>query len=154
VFVVGLDLLRYLNSGQMTKIRAVMQEEREAASGWEPPVQRHTPQSRLKAELRRRRIRVHLVSGIEFEMFVFIVAPLTGWIFGVTVVTGALLVLFEVRLILLLWKATRQHAKWKATQPPLADVPAQGVDPDLPAQSTDPDRVAVSETPGMRRAAG
>jgi len=144
VFVIGLDLLRYLNAGQMTRIRAVMQEERGPTYGWEAPAQRTTPQSRIKDGLRRRRIRMHLVSGIEFEMFVFIVAPITGWIFGITLVTGALLALFEVRLILLLWKATRQHATWKAAHPAT----------DLPAQGTDPTRTAAADSPVIRQAAG
>jgi phosphatidylglycerophosphate synthase len=115
VFVVALDLFRYLNAGQMARIRATMQEERGTAPAWEAPAQR-TPRGRLKDGLRRRRIRVHLVSGIEFEMFVFIVAPLTGWIVGTVVLTGALLVVFELRLILMFWRATRQHAAWRAGQ--------------------------------------
>jgi hypothetical protein len=52
---------------------------------------------------------MHLVSGIEFEMFVFIIGPLTGWVAGVTVVSGALLLIMEAGLVGKLWLATRRH---------------------------------------------
>lgn len=43
----------------------------------------------------RHRVRSHVFSGIEFQMAVFIVAPLTGLVFGVTVGAIALLLLVE-----------------------------------------------------------
>ena len=108
-FVIALDLLRYLNAGQMAGVRAAMRRQ----EAYVVPPATAPPASRaggLKARLRAARIRTHLVSGIEFEMFVFIVAPLTGWIIGTTVVTGALLAAFEVRLVVDLWRSTRRHA--------------------------------------------
>ncbi|MFL6110706.1 MAG: CDP-alcohol phosphatidyltransferase family protein, partial [Catenulispora sp.] len=60
--------------------------------------------------LRQNRIRTHLFSGIEFEMTVFILAPLTGWLIPVTVAAAALLLLFEVWLVLKLWQHTRAFA--------------------------------------------
>ncbi|NMO57383.1 CDP-alcohol phosphatidyltransferase family protein [Actinoplanes sp. TBRC 11911] len=111
--VIALDLLRYLNAGQMSRIRAVMR----ADPGY--PTGERAGRDRVTAWLRRRRIRVHLVSGVEFEMFVFVVAPLTGWIAGVTLTAGALLAAFEVRLVVLLWQATRRHAAWTAARRPL-----------------------------------
>ena len=54
---------------------------------------------RVGGFLRARRIRTHLISGIEYEMFVFIVGPLTGLIFPVTIAAGAGLLAFEAFLI-------------------------------------------------------
>ena len=59
--------------------------------------------------LLRRRIRMHLVSGIEFEMFVFIIGPLTGWVIGVSIVAGMLLLAMEAALVFKLWLATRRY---------------------------------------------
>ncbi|WP_310373524.1 CDP-alcohol phosphatidyltransferase family protein [Catenuloplanes atrovinosus] len=65
----------------------------------------------LRNALRRYRIRPHLVSGIEFQMFVFIVGPLTGRVALVTLVTGALLLVFEAGLIYKLWLSTRSFER-------------------------------------------
>lgn len=68
---------------------------------------------RARAALHRRRIRMNLVSGIELEMAVLVVAPVLAALTGpyaviwVTVVTAALLVMFELALILRFWLATR-----------------------------------------------
>ncbi len=127
--VVGLDLLRYLNSAQMGKVRAVMRMQREQVYGLpselsvpgtiprsgavrqDPPT---THREWLASLFRSPRIRSHLFSGIEFEMAVFIVGPLTGWVSSVTIVASVLLVIFELRLIRLLWRATRRHTQWQA----------------------------------------
>jgi hypothetical protein len=63
-----------------------------------------------------------VISGIEFQMAVFIVGPLTGWIAGTALAAGALLAAFETLLIYKLWIATRD-AGAPATVPPgnLAD---------------------------------
>ena len=106
--VIALDLLRYLNAGQMAGVRAAMR--RQQAYVVAPVATPAAPGRGLKDRLRAARIRTHLVSGIEFEMFVFIVAPLTGWIVGTTLVIGALLAAFEVRLVVALWRSTRRHA--------------------------------------------
>jgi hypothetical protein len=65
---------------------------------------------KVRNRLVGRRIRAHVFSGIEFQMFVFIVGPLTGWIIGVTTISAALLVAFELLLIVKLWTATRSYA--------------------------------------------
>jgi phosphatidylglycerophosphate synthase len=112
------DLFRYVNSQQMAKSRQTMREELEAVLGPEPtPASTTAPtteeaapqgaRARLRAALLRHRIRTHLVSGIEFEMAVFIVAPLTGWIIGTSLAAGSLLMAFELLLIVKLWRATR-----------------------------------------------
>ena len=115
--VIFLDLFRYLNGAQMTKVRAEMREKLAEARGPEldraaavPAVSPDRPLSakrRVGAFLRSRRIRTHLFSGIEYEMTVFIVAPLTGLIFGVTVAAGALLLLFETWLVLRFYQHTQ-----------------------------------------------
>ena len=163
VAVISLDVLRYLNSSQMSKTRRAMslelRREGDAAvipslpEGGMPAAMRpaavssgavssggvlsgavrsdalpptaalptvvlpaampdaiHAIRARGRAFLHRRRIRTHLVSGIEFEMAVFIIGPLTGWLAGTAVVAGGLLVAFELRLVYCLWRATQRHA--------------------------------------------
>ncbi|MFI5491317.1 CDP-alcohol phosphatidyltransferase family protein [Actinoplanes sp. NPDC051859] len=116
--VTFLDLFRYVNSHQMTRTRTDMREQIEQARGpvaatdaedaaTPPPVLLHGPRARLRHALQSRRIRTHLVSGIEFEMAVFIVGPLTGWVIQTSLVAGALLLTFELWLILRLWQTTR-----------------------------------------------
>ncbi|MEY9215404.1 CDP-alcohol phosphatidyltransferase family protein [Thermobifida halotolerans] len=73
--------------------------------------------ARVRLFLLRHRVRPHLFSGIEFEMFVCVVAPLTAvvslftpWnslIVPVAVFSSAALMLFETILVYKLWLATR-----------------------------------------------
>jgi phosphatidylglycerophosphate synthase len=56
-----------------------------------------------------RRIRAHVFSGIEFQMFVFIVGPLAHAVVATTAVSAAVLVGFELLLIVKLWTATRSY---------------------------------------------
>lgn len=145
--VVSADLFRYLNGSQLVKIRNVMGaqlaeargevlvagtadvslEDAAAGEGGTPvaPVAddpRQAPHVRLRNFLNRHRIRLHLVSGIEFEMAVFIIGPLTGWVLGTTLVAGALLLLMEAALIGRMWLSTRrfnvQLAAARAAMPP------------------------------------
>ncbi|HWS35126.1 MAG TPA: CDP-alcohol phosphatidyltransferase family protein [Actinoplanes sp.] len=67
--------------------------------------------NRIGGTLRRNRIRTHLFSGIEYEMFVFIVGPITGLVFGVTIFAGIALLAFESFLI---WKLLRACQKFPA----------------------------------------
>ena len=104
VVVTFLDLFRYLNSNQIAKTRQSMRDQLEEARGpapEEPPTTTpQGPRARLREALLKHRIRTHLVSGIEFEMAVFIVGPLIGQVIATSVVAGALLVAFELLLIL------------------------------------------------------
>jgi phosphatidylglycerophosphate synthase len=79
---------------------------------------------KIRNFLVRGRIRAHVVSGIEFQMAVFIIGPVTGLIIGSAIVAGALLVAFELLLIFKLWTATRSY-RGHLAQP--ADTPAQRV---------------------------
>jgi phosphatidylglycerophosphate synthase len=68
--------------------------------------------TRLRDTLIRSRIRAHLVSGIEFQMAVFIIAPLTGTMLVTPIVAGALLLIFEFALIYKLWLSSRSFARY------------------------------------------
>ncbi|MCA2227021.1 CDP-alcohol phosphatidyltransferase family protein [Nonomuraea aurantiaca] len=62
---------------------------------------------RIRDWLRDHRVRAHLISGIEFQMAVFIVGPLTGQIVPVTVGTAALLLVFEAAIMFKLYLSSR-----------------------------------------------
>ncbi|MFJ4713943.1 CDP-alcohol phosphatidyltransferase family protein [Streptomyces sp. NPDC088785] len=66
---------------------------------------------RLRAFLLRHRIRTHLISGIEFQMAVFIVGPLIDQVIGTTVVAGALLLVFELAIVYKLLLSTRDFGR-------------------------------------------
>nr|WP_233571001.1 CDP-alcohol phosphatidyltransferase family protein [Nocardiopsis sp. Huas11] len=73
---------------------------------------------RFRGVLRANRIRPHLFSGIEFQMGVFIVAPLVG-VFSTTgmlatiVASSALMFAFEFLIIYKLWLSTREFNRVK-----------------------------------------
>jgi phosphatidylglycerophosphate synthase len=113
--VIGLDLFRYVNGSQMAKIKATMRMTLAEARGTtaavtavddegetDEPVQAGpagSPYERVRNALLRRRIRIHLFSGVEFEMTVFIIGPLLGLVFWTSIVAGVLLLLFEALLV-------------------------------------------------------
>ncbi|WP_213009948.1 CDP-alcohol phosphatidyltransferase family protein [Paractinoplanes toevensis] len=122
--VVFLDLFRYLNGSQMAKVRLEMRtkldevllpvraarepdETEDVEEADEVPARNASSKQRVGAFLRRNRIRTHLFSGIEYEMTVFIIAPLTGWLIPVTVAAGILLLIFESWLVSKLWRQTQ-----------------------------------------------
>jgi phosphatidylglycerophosphate synthase len=129
--VITVDLFRYLNGGQMNKMRRIMRSRLASARGEAvaPPAEEESPEEaaddspppaaaatgrrrswyvRARDWLQARRIRIHLVSGVEFEMFVFILGPLTGWVIGTTIVSIALLLLMEVALTGRMFMASRK----------------------------------------------
>ncbi|MEV6314334.1 CDP-alcohol phosphatidyltransferase family protein [Streptomyces sp. NPDC051776] len=67
--------------------------------------------SRFRTLLLRHRIRTHLVSGIEFQMAVFIVGPLVDAVAPVTVGAAALLLSFELAIIYKLLLSTRDFTR-------------------------------------------
>jgi phosphatidylglycerophosphate synthase len=67
--------------------------------------------SRIRRALLRTRIRPHLISGIEFQMFIFIVGPLIGQILWTTAVSAALLLLFELIIMYKFWLSTRDFTR-------------------------------------------
>jgi phosphatidylglycerophosphate synthase len=118
--VIGIDLFRYVNGSQMAKIKNSMRAQLDEARGrvatlhpvddegeTEDPVADRAPRSgyeRARTALLRRRIRIHLFSGVEFEMTVFIIGPLIGLVFWTSIVAAALLLLFEALLVFRLWQ--------------------------------------------------
>ncbi|MQY15575.1 hypothetical protein SRB5_57580 [Streptomyces sp. RB5] len=67
--------------------------------------------ARFRQALLSSRIRPHLISGIEFQMFIFIVGPLAGasHLLAVTAVSAALLMLFELVIMYKFWLSTRDY---------------------------------------------
>ncbi|MEU1021101.1 CDP-alcohol phosphatidyltransferase family protein [Streptomyces sp. NPDC005904] len=66
---------------------------------------------RARSFLLRHRIRAHLVSGIEFQMGVFIIGPLFDVVMPATIVAGALLLVFELAIIYKLLLSTRDFTR-------------------------------------------
>ncbi len=124
--VIGLDLFRYVNGSQMAKIKSAMRLRLDEARGeitamqvpddegeTDDPVPTRAPRSayeRVRNALLRHRIRIHLFSGIEFEMTVFIIGPLIGFVFWTSIVAGVLLLLFEA---LLVFRLSQLIGQWK-----------------------------------------
>lgn len=66
---------------------------------------------KVRSALERHRIRTHLFSGIEFQMFAFIVAPLAGFIWEAMFYGAVLLLLFEAAVIYKLVLSTRDFER-------------------------------------------
>ena len=66
---------------------------------------------RLRSFLLRHRIRTHLISGIEFQMGVFMIGPLIDQVLWATIVSGALLLVFELAIIYKLLLSTRDFTR-------------------------------------------
>lgn len=84
--------------------------------------------TRFRQALLRSRIRPHLISGIEFQMFIFIVAPLIGQILWTTALSAAALGLFELVIMYKFWLSTRDFTRLMdklATEPSNAGVIAE-----------------------------
>lgn len=102
---------------------------------------------RLRSFLLRHRVRTHLVSGIEFQMAVFIVAPLFNAVVPITLVAGALLLVFELAIIYKLQLSTRDFARTiedfdarerlRVARENAAVVPAQAPEKALPGRSAE-----------------
>ncbi len=87
----------------------------------------------LRDWMLRRRIRTHLVSGIEFQMFVFIVGPLINQVLPVMIAAGVGLLGFELVILVKLGMATREFMRLNAAIRELAarlDEVTAGLDPD------------------------
>ena len=57
------------------------------------------------------RIRPHLISGIEFQMGVFMIGPFLDMVIEATVVSGAMLLVFELAIIYKLLLSTRDFTR-------------------------------------------
>jgi len=88
----------------------------------------------LRNWLTAHRIRPNVVSGIEFQMFVLIIAPLTGLVLPVTTVAIGLMVVFEVLLCYKFWLSTRDFDRLMRESTPAGVPPAQRTA--VPAEAT------------------
>lgn len=66
---------------------------------------------KIREVLLQNRIRMHLFSGIEFQMFIFIVAPIIGFIPETIFFGSILLLLFELAIIYKLWLSTKDFER-------------------------------------------
>ncbi|GAB3675702.1 hypothetical protein GCM10027589_45790 [Actinocorallia lasiicapitis] len=98
--VVLVDVFRYLNGQQIGKARR----------SFAPLV----PASRTAPRGARSRVRRRFVSGIEFQMAVFVVGPATGLVVPLTVLVAVALVLFELQLVHAFWRESRKAAADRA----------------------------------------
>jgi phosphatidylglycerophosphate synthase len=69
------------------------------------------PLVKVRNALARNRIRAHIFSGIEFQMFIFILGPITNQIMFFTVLSAVGLAAFELLLIYKLYSATKVYAR-------------------------------------------
>jgi phosphatidylglycerophosphate synthase len=169
--ILVLDMFRYLNALQISKIKHEMRDrmaERTGIPGARavlvdelvPEVPAHDADvaalsaagtvlvdvhrdfrsrfaafTRIRNALVRRRMRIHLVSGIEFQMATFIIGPLTGAVIAVPAVAGSLLIAFELLLVYKLWLSTGSFEREIAsldTAEALGAIPAQRAAGDAP----------------------
>ncbi|MFJ6539282.1 CDP-alcohol phosphatidyltransferase family protein [Streptomyces sp. NPDC091385] len=102
--------------------------------------------TRVRRAMLRTRIRPHLFSGIEFQMFVFIVGPLLGRILWTTAASAALLLAFELFIMYKFWLSTRDFnrvVRDMATERNVS-APAPDLAPD-PTPAADPAPAAWTE---------
>ncbi|MDR6225882.1 CDP-alcohol phosphatidyltransferase family protein [Desmospora profundinema] len=57
------------------------------------------------------RIRMHLFSGIEYQMFIFIIGPITGLIVETIILSSIVFVLFELAILYKVWLSTEDFNK-------------------------------------------
>ncbi|PCG85095.1 hypothetical protein CIB93_15635 [Streptomyces sp. WZ.A104] len=84
--------------------------------------------TRFRQALLRSRIRPHLISGIEFQMFIFIVAPLINQILWTTAISALALGAFELVIMYKFWLSTRDFTRLMeelAPTPPTAGTIAE-----------------------------
>ncbi|MBW5445360.1 CDP-alcohol phosphatidyltransferase family protein [Cohnella sp. CFH 77786] len=109
-----LDSTRYMNSLLVYKSLNTMRHKLGADNSEEflrEVIARHPSYLPIRTFLLKRRVRLHLVSGIEFQMFVFILAPVFGLIPEGTVASSILMVLFESAVIYKLWLMTLDYRR-------------------------------------------
>jgi phosphatidylglycerophosphate synthase len=105
-------------------------------------LRRFTRYSRIRDFLINHRIRTHLISGIEFQMAVFIIAPLTGAIMGVTIGAGIGLLVFELAIVYKLMLSTRDFERVMARYRRTID--AAGANAAVPSQTDASARMSTS----------
>jgi phosphatidylserine synthase len=136
--VIFLALFGYLNGAETDKAVARMVRltagagNQPSATGLSRPLPGALDQ--LRAILHRHRIRLNLVSGVEFEMATLIVAPVAAAALGSaailwgTGVAAGFLIAFELALMFRFWLTARSFDRAR-----VAGAPAAGVRPDGPS---------------------
>lgn len=66
-------------------------------------VTRHPSYLKIRAFFLKRRVRLHLMSGIEYQMFIFIIAAVTGLIKEGVIFSSIIMIIFESAVIYKLW---------------------------------------------------
>jgi phosphatidylglycerophosphate synthase len=110
-----LDSVRYLDS--LLIYRAKNEMERKLGKVWIPHEKKTEPNqreienrfpsyTRINSFFLRRRVRLHLFSGIEYQMFIFIIGPIMGLIKEMVIFSSLLLIAFELLVIYKLWLST------------------------------------------------
>jgi phosphatidylglycerophosphate synthase len=83
---------------------------------WKEKSQREI-ESRFKSYMKirnfllKRRVRLHLFSGIEYQMFIFIIGPITGFMKEMVIVSSILIFVFEVMIVYKLWLSTIDYER-------------------------------------------
>jgi len=114
VLVMVLDLLHYLNGAEMRIAAAPPEVSGTSMSGALGQTARTNASLHTIAKFfEARRIRPRLFSGVEFEHFLCVIAPLTGLILPVTALTLGLHLLFEAAVV----AAFLRHARRMASMP-------------------------------------
>jgi phosphatidylglycerophosphate synthase len=145
--VLVLELFHYVNSQEIFQINTEMRNRLEAkrasaglvvavdpAEAAKRPGNRSIMQlaggdldgglfGRVRGWLKLSRIRPHLVGGIEFQMAVLIVAPLSGAVIGVSVGAAALMIFFELAVIYMIYRAAKSVTRQIATIDSFGDQP-------------------------------
>ncbi|MFD2122793.1 hypothetical protein ACFSNO_30440 [Streptomyces cirratus] len=67
--------------------------------------------ARVRHALVQSRIRPHLISGIEFQMFIFIIGPVIGHVLWTTAVSAVLMGAFELVIMFKFWLSTRDFTR-------------------------------------------
>jgi hypothetical protein len=119
--IVFLDMLRYLDALKVGQTRQRMRRELNARAEPSSAEEARDLHEGFRTRfpwylgardwLKRHRVRSHLVGGIEFQMAVFIIGPLTGAIIPVTVGAGVLMLAFECAIVYKLWLSSRDFAR-------------------------------------------
>jgi phosphatidylglycerophosphate synthase len=133
--VVFVDMFRYVNAFHMEKAREAMRgqlgEQSDRLDGAPAAVDiQRTFRSRfsfvlpLRDWLTRHRIRPDLISGIEFQMLVLVIAPLTGWILPVSAVAIVLMLGFEFVMSYKFWLSTKDFGQAVDSDEAHSEIPA------------------------------
>ncbi|MET9855067.1 CDP-alcohol phosphatidyltransferase family protein [Streptomyces sp. NPDC006450] len=107
------DLLRENPLGQADELKrqSTDVEQAEVIDLHEQFRERFPWYARVRHALVQSRIRPHLISGIEFQMFIFIVGPVIGHVLWTTAVSAVLMGGFELVIMFKFWLSTRDFTR-------------------------------------------